>query len=147
MNTSSRMSLMILFTLLTNGALAAPSPELQERRVQAINQYLFDLKTGNADDIVQLFAKKGLVASTSKGIVEAVPFFHAFLPQIKYASAELNQLFLSPSDENRIAIRFRYGFELKNGERSQGQYMDEFVFEKNSDKLSWVYMFENLNIS
>lgn len=138
---------LLTMTFLVGKALPAPNSELQVKRIQVIKQYLLDLQNGNADEITKLFEQKGFVFSTSKGIVEAGPFFHAFLPQIKYAFTELNQLFLNPNDENRIAIRFRYHFELKNGERNYGQYMDEFVFEKNTDKLLSVYMFENLKIS
>jgi len=41
--------------------------------------------------------------------------------------------------------RFFFSFDMKDGYKGHGEYVDEFVFVNNSSKLAAVYMFENLN--
>ena len=113
-------------------------------REQVIREYVLDLGRGDADAISSLFEEGGTVISTSKGKVDAKEFFHGFLPEIDAATTEVHQLFNNTVDDNRFAARFYFKFHLKDGDEGSGEYIDEFIFSDNSNKLSAVYMFENL---
>lgn len=120
---------------------AAPSCISKE---EVAKRYLLDLAKADYKDIVRLFDKNGFVISTSRGKVNAKEFFYAFLPNVESAKTELHQIFTSQSDANRITARFHLTYQLKDGEKGNGEYVDEFIFDANSHKLSAVYMFENL---
>lgn len=117
---------------------------LKESREQVVRQYITDLQDANYKDIAQLFEKDGLVISTSRGKVNAKDFFYSFLPEISIATTEMHQYFSSSTDSDRFSARFHFAFKLKDGEKGDGEYVDEFIFSKNSTKLAAVYMFENL---
>lgn len=137
-----------IFTL-THVALAAQPTEIQlkEAREKIVKQYILDLQKADYKDITQLFEKNGMVISTSQGKVDAKEFFYSFLPSISSASTELHQYYVGETDQNRTTARFHFSFELKDGEKGEGEYMDEFIFSKNSTKLIAVYMFENLKMT
>lgn len=120
------------------------SLSLDSERRQVITEYILDLGKADPDSITALFVEGGTVISTSKGEVGANDFFHSFLPQIESADTEVHQTFWSKGDGNHYAARFHFNFNLKDGERGDGEYVDEFIFENNSAKLISVYMFENL---
>lgn len=124
---------------------AIASHSSQAEREQILHQYVMDLQAANYRDISQLFTQNGVVISTSRGRMNAKDFFYAFLPEIKSAKTEFHQSFVSNTDPNHYSARFHFTFTLKDGEKGDGEYIDEFVFENNSNKLSEVYMFENLH--
>jgi hypothetical protein len=136
----------ILLLLVSNYALAGQDlkPELQAKREHVIHQYIIDLGKADYQDISSLFEEGGTVISTSRGKVNAQEFFHSFLPEIDSATTEFHQSFISKSANNHYAARFNFLFKLKDGETGEGEYIDEFIFAKNSSKLVRVYMFENL---
>jgi hypothetical protein len=136
--------MLTLFTL-SNSVIASQrndSDSLDAQRQQAISQYVLDLQKADYKDINQLFEKNGTVISTSKGNVNAKDFFYGFLPEIVSAKTELHESFTS--NNSHYAVRFHFTFELKDGEKGDGEYIDEFIFTEHSEKLSAVYMFENL---
>lgn len=89
--------------------------------------------------------KIGIVFSTSRGKLNAKGFFYSFLSNVVYAQTEVHQVFVNNSDINRMSVRFHFTFEMKDGEKESGEYVDEFIFSPCSSKLSAVYMFENLH--
>lgn len=117
---------------------------LQEQRSEVVSRYVSDLQQADYKDISGLFENEGIVISTSRGKANAKEFFYAFLPQVKLAHTELHQRFINSIDNNRFAARFHLDYTLLNGEMGQGEYMDEFVFSDQSNKLIAVFMFENL---
>ena len=119
---------------------------LAAEREQAARQYVADLGKADSHDIIQLFAKDGYVISTSRGKMDAKEFFQAFLPNISKSSSEWHQYFNETNDVDRFAARFHFIYQMKDGEQGEGEYVDEFIFEKNSNKLTAVYMFENLKL-
>jgi hypothetical protein len=137
-------SLLLVVTACSSNAATISQQPLQEKRELAIKQYVLDLQTANYKDINNLFEKNGIVVSTSKGRVGAKEFFYAFLPNIVKGNSELHQMYVSQSEVNRMVARFHFGFTLKDGESENGEYVDEFIFSDNSDKLAGVYMFENM---
>lgn len=127
---------------------AQPSPDLlNAKRQQVIHRYVEDLAKADANDIGSLFTDDGIVMSTSRGKNNAKSFFSDFLPMIYTAATDLHQSFISLDDVDRYSARFHLSFQLKDGEKADGEYIDEFVFEKNSAKLKRVDMFENLHYS
>ncbi len=120
---------------------------LTDQREQVAQQYIQDLQKADYKDITSLFEKNGIVISTSRGKVNAKDFFYAFLPEINSATTELHQIFINNIDKNRLTARFHFAFTLKDGEKGNGEYVDEFVFSENSTQLTAVYMFENLKFS
>lgn len=142
--------LSLLLAALSNCAIAGQdysSSNLNADREQVIRQYITDLEKADYQGISALFNKEGTVVSTSRGNVNAKDFFYSFLPNIKSASTEFHQAFISNTDNNRYAARFHFIFKLKDGETGDGEYIDEFLFSNNSTKLVSVYMFENLNFN
>ena len=117
---------------------------LREARHQVVAQYITNLKNADYKNMVQLFEKNGFVISTSRGKVNAKDFFYSFLPEVESATTETHQVFAEELDSNRLAARFHFTFKLKDGEKGEGEYVDEFIFTPNSSKLTAVYMFENL---
>lgn len=120
---------------------------LLELRKEVIMHYIDDLQQADYKNISALFEKNGTVVSTSRGKVNAKEFFYAFLPEIASATTELHQTFVSDVDQNRFGARFHFNFTLKDGEKGNGEYVDEFVFADNSSLLTAVYMFENLKFT
>lgn len=144
MNLKKISYLSITLLASNNVAIAATSTNLAEKREQVIMRYIADLGKADSKDITTLFKKKAIVISTSKGEANAQAFFNAFLPTVASANTQLNQCFISTKDINRFAARFHLSFTLKTGEKDNGNYIDEFIFAPRSDKLSAIYMFENL---
>ena len=136
----------IAFVILSTTAMAENNT-LQQERNAVVKRYLDDLQKADYRDISQLFEKNGIVMSTSRGKFNAKDFFYLILPNFVSAKTELNQTFDGSSDSNRLAARFHLKYELKDGEKSEGEYMDEFVFSDHSVKLKAVYMFENLKFT
>lgn len=112
----------------------------QTTRNQVVTRYLADLQNADYKDITSLFEPNGVVVSTSRGKINAKEFFYGFLPNIQSAKVDTHQLF---AGTERRAARFHLQYTMKDGEKGAGEYMDEFVFSKNSAKLAAVYMFEN----
>jgi hypothetical protein len=114
-------------------------------QINVIKRYVHDLGQADARDIVKLFTADGFVLSTSAGKKDARVFFNTFLPKIKTAHTQLEKIFMSheQNSRNHYAARFHFTYTLKNGERGDGEYVDEFIFNPNG-ALSAVYMFENL---
>lgn len=134
-----------LFLLSTTSVMAGEiSPSLNPEREQVIRDYILDLEKGDAEAMAALFEEDGTVMSTSRGKVNANQHFHAFLPQIASAQAKLNQMFVNTVDKDRYVARFHFTFSLKDGENGDGEFVDEFIFSHNSNKLKSVYVFENL---
>ncbi|WP_342221896.1 hypothetical protein [Candidatus Fukatsuia endosymbiont of Tuberolachnus salignus] len=138
--------LAIVLFALTNTAFATTSEELAQQREKVVKKYVNGLGAAKYQEITTIFTKESVVFSTGKGKFNAQEFFKDFLPKVRSASTEFKQYFINTQDADRVAARFYLAFTLKegNGEKHEGEYMDEFVFEKNSDKLLAVYMFENL---
>lgn len=116
---------------------------LENAREAITKRYISDLGRADYKDIVQLFEQNGVVVSTSRGKVDAKEFFYGFLPNILSAKTVPHQSFRGSTDKNRFTVRFNFSFKLKDGDEGAGEYIDEFVFAKNSAKLAAVYMFEN----
>lgn len=140
------LSSLLLFSQFSHSGQPIHS-DLQANREHIMHQYILDLAKANSEDIISLFEENGTVISTSRGLMSAHDFFLAFLPSIASATTEVHQTFVNPTDTNRIAARFHFNFVLKDGETGDGEYVDEFVFAKNSSKLSQVAMFENLKFN
>ena len=143
-------ALSLLLILLNQSALADQryaASTLNAEREQVISQYIADLGKADYQDISGLFKAGGTVVSTSRGYVNAKDFFYGFLPSIGTANTELHQVFVSNIDNNRYAARFHFNFKLKDGEMGDGEYVDEFLFEKDSLLFVNVAMFENLKFS
>jgi hypothetical protein len=117
---------------------------LNQERARVVKQYINDLKNADYHDIVTLFEKDGFVVTNSRGKVDAKDFFYSFLPEIKTADATLEKFFIGSDDDNVVAARFHFAFTLKDGEKGDGEYVDEFTFSPNSAKLKAAYMFENM---
>ena len=127
---------------------SSQSPEIQKsEREQVVYQYIVDLAQADYEGIAQLFDEGGIVISTSRGQANAKEFFYSFLPQVETATTEIHQTFTSKEDPNRFAARFHLVYHLKNGDLGDGEYVDEFIFAENSNKLAAVYMFENLKFN
>lgn len=132
--------------LLSSFALAeAKEPStLEIKRQTVIQEYFHDLQKADPQAMSQLFEENAYVISTSKGKLNAKDFFYAFLPTVVQFNTEQHQAFLKGEDPDHSLVRFHLNFVLNNGDRHEGEYVDEFIFTKNSDKLAAVYMFENL---
>ncbi len=140
----------LLVITLSNCAIAGQtnsSSNLGVEREQIIHCYITDLEKADYQGISALFNKKGTVVSTTRGRINAKNFFYSFLPTVKSAVTEFHQAFISNKDPNRYAARFHFSFTLKDGEKGDGEYVDEFLFANNSKKLISVYMFENLKFN
>ena len=123
------------------------SSSLDLARDLTVRQYIDDLARADAVHIASLFETKGMVISTSQGQVDAKAFFSGFLSEIESATTELHQIFIQYDTNTRWVARFHFNFKLIDGEIGDGEYMDEFVFAENSEKLKAVYMFENLKFN
>lgn len=114
-------------------------------REEIIREYLKSIEQASYLSMEKLFATDGIVISTSQGKQNARVFFSNFLPSIQIAHTQIHQIFFSEDDPNHFAGRFHLDFELKDGQKVSGEYMDEFIFTDGTIKLSAVYMFENLH--
>jgi hypothetical protein len=146
-NTKFVLGMMTLLALSNIAHAARDNAALKQERAQVVNQYITDLKNADYHDITALFEKDGTVVSTSRGKVNAKDFFYSFLPEIKTADAALQKSYVSTDDINTVAARFHFSYTLKDGEKGDGEYVDEFMFTPDSAKLSAVYMYENLKFA
>src|SRR3989344_5091013 len=104
-----------------------------------IQRYLNNLQTGNADDMANLFMPNGYVYSTTKGKMNAITFFNAFLPQIKTAQVTIRNIYKQDGGYGSwYAASFHYTYIMKDGEQGGGDYTDEFRFHIGSDRLDGV---------
>jgi hypothetical protein len=138
--------LMMSFTLFTcfHAPQLLAGNSLEKDHLQAVQAYLKNLNDKDAKAIINLFESNGSVISTSKGKVKAAQFFNHFLPELSQSEVKIKQIYQSISDSNRMGAKFHFAYTMKNGERGEGEYMDDFLFRNNSDKLVQVEMFENL---
>lgn len=112
-------------------------------REQIVKQYITDLGHADYKHISNLFTANGHVISTSRGKVNAKEFFYSFLPALLKSETQLKEIF-SDSVGEKLTARFHFSYTMKDGEKGEGEYVDEFIFTEKSDKLAAVYMFENL---
>lgn len=136
-----------LTLLILQSEFAMANTDLNTERMNVVKQYVMDLQNANYQDISQLFEKDGYVISTSRGQMNAKDFFYAFLPFVSSANTEIHQTFISDANSNVLGARFHFTFNMKDGEKGEGEYMDEFTFSNDSTKLTSVYMFENLKFN
>jgi hypothetical protein len=132
----------VLLIVLSSYSLAASSLEVDREKV--VRQYIIALGYADADVISDLFTEDAIVITTSQGKVKAKEFFYFFLPTLESSSTELHQVFINKIKNGPYTARFHFKYKLKNGEATEGEYMDEFLFNQNSAQLKSVYMFENL---
>jgi len=139
----------IAIPLLLASTLASASINPMER-IFTVQKYLNNLNTANADSMMKIFTPDGEVVSTSQGRNNAISFFNGFLPLV--ISSKLDSSFIYPSYNappdgfEHYAARFHYTFELNDGTKVDGYYMDEFKFAKDSKLLQSVTMFENTHV-
>lgn len=138
----SFLVIFLLFTAVTASANAFASSE----KVNVIKEYLHDLQTANASAITGLFVPGGEVISTSQGQVNASEFFNSFLPEIANAEVSIHKIYKGFNTNERYSASFHFSWIMKDGSRSGGNYVDEFTFEKGTNKLRKVYMYENLKM-
>lgn len=119
------------------------SYSIEKQRLETINQYLNALKNKDIKTMNSLFSSNGVVISTSKGKIEASQFFSGFLTELKSASIKPFNIYKDINDDDHYAAKFYFSWTEKMGETAGGNYMDDFTFAKNSNKLLQVYMFEN----
>src|SRR5579872_6631657 len=117
---------------------------INEARLKTIHQYLNNLQNADYKDMKNIFSQNAIVVSTSRGKLDAIEFFNAFLPEVTAGNTQLHQTFISYDDKDRLAARFHLNLQLKDDEKVNGEFVDEFIFDKDSEKLTAVYMFENL---
>lgn len=133
------LTIFILFLINFN----ALANNLQIKREEAVKQYLMALNNKDINKISALFVNDGYVVSTSKGKINASKFFSEFLSELKSSKVEIFNLYKDPNDPNHYAARFHFSWLEKNGETGSGNYMDDFSFANNTNKLVTVFMFEN----
>lgn len=136
---------LLLASTLSSAAVVSPMEQ-----IFTVQKYLNNLNTANADSMMKLFTPDAEVISTTQGRNNAINFFNNFLPLVK--SSKLDSSFIYPSYNpqpdgfDHYAARFHYTFELNDGTKVDGYYMDEFKFAKDSKQLQSVTMFENTHV-
>lgn len=139
------LSAVVVFVITSvSYATVPPVKGLDEARGQVMKRYILDLQQADYKDITTLFTKSGTVVSTSRGKVDAKTFFYSFLPEVISANSELHGVYQADQDNSVLAARFHFDYKMKDGEEGGGEYLDEFTFLPDSDRLISVYMFENL---
>jgi hypothetical protein len=118
---------------------------LLKERLETITLYLNSLQSLDAKTMNSLFDENGMVISTSKGKVEPRKFFNGFFSELKSANLKTSNVYKEIKDDDHYAARFHFSWVEKSGEAGGGNYMDDFTFAKNSNKLLQVFMFENKN--
>ena len=145
MKTLTKSALAVTMLVTVGFAQTANSAEsLTEKRQQVITNYINYLANADLEGMQTIFSANSTVVSTSAGEKNALAFFAGFFPLIDTAHTELHHRFISMTDANRYGGRFHLDYQLSDGDRGEGEYVDEFLFYDNSDKLKSVYMFENL---
>lgn len=137
-----KLMLSVIISVFATLGYAGEQDKLDSERKATCVRYLIDLQNADYKGIVQLFDKNGYVISTSKGHMNAKDFFYSFLPNIRTAKTELHETFIGSGN---YVVRFSFDFEMKDGEKGHGEYIDEFVFVPNMAKIMSVAMFENLH--
>lgn len=143
MKLTDKTLIFLMGILMTTLAIAHPDNQ-QIARQQTIKAYLRALQQHDKKSMLKLFGRNGRVVSTSRGRTSAEKLFTAFLPSVRSARVNLHQTYMSLDDHNRYGARFHFTWKALDGSAGGGEYVDEFIFEKNSDRLKTVYMFENL---
>ena len=137
-----KLMLGLMISVLATLGYAGEQDKLERERKATCVRYLVDLQKADYKEIVELFDKNGYVISTSKGHMNAKDFFYSFLPNIRTAKTELHETFVG---SGKYAVRFSFDFEMKDGEKGHGEYIDEFIFVPDMAKIMSVSMFENLH--
>lgn len=140
-------SVCILALALANNSYAFKIKEdidLSKRRLSVIDKYLNSIANANLEGMQDIMSNQTIVISTSAGKKNALQFFANFLPLIEKAHTQTHQRFHSLSSINRYGARFHLDYQLTNSSTGSGEYMDEFIFYDNSERLKAIYMFENL---
>ncbi len=132
------IKIIISFFLLINTSFANYS-----KRLDQIKNYATALQNHDAIKITSLFANNGYVVSTSQGKIDAREFFNNFLPFVLEGKVDVKNYYGEISNSNALAASFELTLKLINGEVVHGFFVDEFLFQKNSDLLEGVIMYEN----
>ena len=93
MHTLKKLAVSLPFCISAVTVQAHPTLNLQQQRIQTIEQYISDLQSHDASHISSLFSNNGTVVSTSQGYKNARDFFHDFLPLIQSANVIDNGIF------------------------------------------------------
>src|SRR3989344_5454557 len=93
--------------LITNPSQAKSELDPSSAKKQIV-RYLTNLQTGNVADMKDLFTSKGYVISTTKGEKPAVPFFNAFLPELKEGKITLRRIYPAEKDSVWYSASFHY---------------------------------------
>jgi SnoaL-like domain len=93
-----------------------------------IQQYLDDLRAGDAEKIVRLFSDDAIVHSPLYGDVLAKYFFRRFFKDTIQSEITLLNIFSSLDDTEVYAAYFRFRWILKNGAVTSFECMNIFQF-------------------
>ena len=132
--------------LLATAVTASANPVSNEQRIDVVKEYIQDLGAANANAIVSLFAPGGEVISTSQGRVSASQFFNSFLPEVDHAEVSIGKIYKSINDDDHYSASFHFSWTMSDGSTGSGNYVDEFMFKPESNKLVAAYMFENIKM-
>lgn len=116
---------------------------LEKERLETINQYLGALQKIDTKLMTSLFTQQGFVISTSKGKVDPMKFFTGFFNELKSTNVKISNLYKDLKYPNHYAAKFKFSWTEKTGASAGGEYIDDFTFADNSNKLLVVNMFEN----
>lgn len=139
------VSLCLLMSLAVSSVYALDlDSTLGSKRTETIQRYVADLGSANASDIVQLFTSNAVLYTDSQGEVSARAFFNSFLPKLAKSNTVLGSVYQSPSLKDQYLAHFQLIYVMKDGTSGGGAFADRFVFQKGTDKLRRVDMYERL---
>ena len=135
---------LILLLLTTQNAFSQTNSPLQSQRNEVIKQYVHWLGEGNYKAISLLFTKKAIAVSSS-GISDTPMHFYQtlFTKTITSPISSFINLFAGTPNPDMMTAYFDFSWNNQAGKNVSAKFLDLFVFEKGTTKLSAVFVFSN----
>lgn len=137
----------ITLSLFMMSALASHKPSLENQRIDVIIQYVTLLGEGDYHVLPELFTENALVVSSS-GITDSPRNFYQKLftqTLLMHANPQSELIDILPGklDKSKAAAYFNFAWTNEKGERISAKFLDLFIFETTTARISGLYVFGN----
>jgi hypothetical protein len=98
--------------------------------INILEAYLKGLEAGDAEMIINLFSRDGVIHSPLYGSLPAKDFYKDLFDDTTQSIITVLNFFQSTTNSNTAAAHFKYEWTLKNGAKTNFEAVDVFNFDE-----------------
>ena len=117
-----------------------PSSVLLDQRITILKNYFNFLGHGQYKEIIPLFSSNAMVSDTVTGLSPAQKYYAKLSTYLTGPQMTLYDFYIGLKNPNIIAVHFNMKIKTKNGIENRGEIVDLFEFEKDSTKITKLYI-------